>query len=297
MANETDIGQADGGLGFAVGAAIVQFNKVAVLPGLVNMVPCVKGSNKARIPVYTKLGIGDVATRSSGTEGQVSRKEIVTTAKDAEALRNHIDTLITDLAVHGNADALLVNAGAAIGNAVALEFDTQALQFVDEFGNTAGANTTGMSMQKLFAAVAKLEENSAPRPYACVLHPMNMWGDFGITNEIGSAGAVNESNGALNGGSVVGDTLRSSGFVANLGGVSIHTSPAVSKDDGAGTAQGGVFAKTAIGCGYIDFGGGNFIQIESQRNAPYAATELVANGYFGFIEAVDSHGCTLLNQM
>jgi hypothetical protein len=126
---------------------------------------------------------------------------------------------------------------------------------------------------------------------------MNMWGDYGITNELGSVAAVNESNGALTGGSEVGGTLASAGLVTNLGGVSMHTSPFVSKEDGAGTAQGGVFAKTAIGCGYIDFGGGNFIQIESQRNAPYAATELVANGYFGFIEAVDSHGCTLLNQM
>ena len=150
-------------------------------------------------------------------------------------------------------------------------------------------------MAKLFQAVAKLEENSAPRPYACVLHPLNMWGDFGITNEMGSA-AVNESNGALNGGNAVGAAISSAGWVSNLGGVNMHTSPSVSIDDGAGTAQGGVFAKTAIGCGYIDFGGGNFIQIEQSRNAPYAATELTANGYFGFIETVDLHGVTLLNE-
>tara|TARA_Y100001973_G_C5175650_1_gene321743 strand:+ start:148 stop:1041 length:894 start_codon:yes stop_codon:yes gene_type:complete len=295
MANETDIGQATGGLGLAIGGAIVQFNKVAVMPSLVNMVACVKGSNKARIPVYTKLAIADVATASSGAEGAVSRKEIVTTAKDAEALRNHIDTLITDLAVHGNADALLVNAGQAIGNAVALEFDTQALQLVDEFATTVGANTTGMSMSKLFQAVAKLEENSAPRPYSCVLHPLNMWGDFGITNEIATT-QTNESASALSGGSTVGSQVAAAGWVSNLGGVNMFTSPSVSIDDGAGTAQGGVFAKTAIGCGYIDFGNGNFIQIESSRNAPYAATELTANGYFGFIETVDLHGVTLLNE-
>ena len=30
---------------------------------------------------------------------------------------------------------------------------------------------------------------------------------------------------------------------------------------------------------YIDFGGGNFVQLETQRDADLAGTELVANGY------------------
>ena len=293
----TDTDVATGALGLAIGGSIVQFNKVAVMPSLLNMIPCPSGSVTARVPVYSKLGIANVEQAAAGAEGAENQELITTAPVDIEVRRNHIDVLITDLAAHGNSDALMVNAGQAIGNAVALEFDTQALQLVDEFGNTAGANTTGMSMQKLFAAVAKLEENSAPRPYACVLHPMNMWGDFGITNELGSVGAVNESNGALTGGSAVGGQLASAGFVANLGGISMHTSPSVSKEDGAGTAQGGVFAKTAIACAYIDFGGGGFVQIESQRNATLAGSELVANGYFNFAETVDTHGCTLLNQM
>ena len=153
-----------------------------------------------------------------------------------------------------------------------------------------------MSMAKLFTAVAKLEENSAPRPYACVLHPLNMWGDFGITNEMGAVAAVNESNGALQGGNAVGSALSSAGFVSNLGGVNMYTSPSTSIADGAGTSQGGVFAKTAIACAYIDFGGGNFVQLESQRDADLAGTELVANGYFAFGETVDLHGVTLLNE-
>ena len=123
-----------------------------------------------------------------------------------------------------------------------------------------------------------------------------MWGDFGITNEMGSVAAVNESNGALSGGNAVGSTLSSAGFISNLGGVSIFTSPSTSIADGAGTSQGGVFAKTAIACAYIDFGGGNFVQLETQRDADLAGTELVANGYFAFGETVDLHGVTLLNE-
>ena len=300
---ETDTDVATGGLGLAIGGAIVQFNKVAVCPQLVTMVPCPKGSVTARVPVYSKLGVSNVETANAGAEAAANQEVITTAPVDIEVQRNHIDVLISDLAAHGNNDALMVNAGQAIGNAVALEFDAQCLTGrVDEFATTVGANTTGMSMNKLFTAIAKLEENSAPRPYACVLHPLNMWGDFGLTGELNSfAGgtgevAVNETGGALAGGSTVGSALASVGFVSNLGGVNMYTSPSTSIADGAGTSQGGVFAKTAIACAYIDFGGGNFVQLETQRDADLAGTELVANGYFAFGETVDLHGVTLLNE-
>ena len=298
----TDTDVATGALGLAIGGSIVQFNKVAVMPALVNMVPCPPGAVTARIPVYTKLGISNVETASAGAEGAENQEVITTTPVDIEVLRNHIDVLITDLAAHGNSDALMVNAGQAIGNAVALEFDTQALQLVDEFATTVGANTTGMSMNNLFTAVGKLEENSAPRPYSCVLHPLNMWGAFGITSETQGFGvgtghvAQNDTGGALSGGNAVGSALAAAGWVSNLGGVNMYTSPSVSIDDGAGTAQGGVFAKTAIACAYIDFGGGGFVQLETERDASLAGTELVANGYFAFSETVDLHGVTLLNE-
>ena len=291
----TDTDVATGALGLAIGGAIVQFNKVAVMPALINMVPCPKGSVTARVPVYTKLGVSNVETASAGAEGAANQEVITTTPVDIEVLRNHIDVLITDLASHGNNDALMVNAGQAIGNAVALEFDAQCLTGrVDEFATTVGANTTGMSMNKLFTAVGKLEENSAPRPYACVLHPLNMWGDFGITQEMGTT--ANEGFAALQGGNAVGSQLSAAGWVSNLGGVNMYTSPSTSIADGAGTSQGGVFAKTAIACAYIDFGGGNFVQLETQRDADLAGTELVANGYFAFGETVDLHGVTLLNE-
>lgn len=291
MANETDVGQAAGALGYAIGGAIVQFNKAAVMPQTINMVACPSGSNTARIPIYTKLGISNVETASAGAEADSANREVVaSTAKDLVVLRNHIDTLITDLSVHGNADAFLVNAGQAIGNAVATQFDATACALIDDFATVAGADTTGMSMAVLFDAVANLEKNDAPRPYSCVLHPLSVWGSFGLTNELGNT-ATNESKGALQGGSAVGDEMRRNGSVATLGGVAIYSSPQVV--GASDYHRGGCFAKTALGCGYIDFGGGNFVQIESQRNAVYAATELVANAYFAIDECIDLHGVTI----
>ena len=291
----TDTDVATGALGLAIGGAIVQFNKVAVMPQTLNMVPCPPGAVTARIPVYSKLSISNVEQAAAGAEGAENQELITTNPIDIEVRRNHIDVLITDLAAHGNNDALMINAGQAIGNAVALEFDTQACTFLDDFATTVGANTTGMNMAKLFACVGTLEGNDAPRPYHAVLAPLSVWGDFGITNELGSVAALQESNGALSGGSTIGDQIRGPGVVTVLGGVAMLTTSAVASS-GAGTAQGGVFAKTAVGCGYIDFGGGGFVQIESQRNSTLAGTELTANGYFNFLETVDLHGVTLLNE-
>ena len=93
----TDTDVATGALGLAIGGAIVQFNKVAVMPALINMVPCPKGSVTARVPVYTKLGISNVETASAGAEGAANEEVITTTPVDIEVLRNHIDVMITDI--------------------------------------------------------------------------------------------------------------------------------------------------------------------------------------------------------
>ena len=294
MANETDVGQAEGGLGKTVAAAIVQYNKVSVMPQTLNMVACPKGSRVAQIPVYTKLVIGDVINDAAGAEmDTTTRKEIATSAITVTALRNHIFTTISDLVQHGSSDAVLINAGQAIGNAVAAEFDSLACTFIDDFATIVGADTTGMSLAKLFSAVANLEKNDAPRPYSCVLHPLSVWGDFGLTNELGNT-ANNESLGALQGGSAVGDDMRRNGQVSTFGGVSVYSSPQVI--GASDYHRGGCYAKTAIGCAYIDFGGGNFIQIETGRDVNLAGTDIAANGYFGFLEAVDLHGVTIKNE-
>ena len=177
-----------------------------------------------------------------------------------------------------------------MGNAVATQFDNTAATFIDDFATIVGADTTGMSMAVLFDAVAALEKNDAPRPYSCVLHPLSVWGSYGLTNEL-STTQTNESSTSLTGTSVVGDQIRTAGFISTLGGVNIYSSSQV-----VGSSdyhRGGCFAKTAIGCGYIDLGGGNFIQIESSRNAPYASTEITCNAYFGMDETVDLHGVTI----
>ena len=56
----TDTDVATGALGLAIGGAIVQFNKVAVMPQLLNMVACPPGAESAwlRGPTISRRGRG-----------------------------------------------------------------------------------------------------------------------------------------------------------------------------------------------------------------------------------------------
>ncbi len=292
----TDVGVAEG-YGVMAASSIVQFNKVAVLPPLITMVAAPKGSLTARIPVYSKVAHTDVtASTTDGAEETTGSAVSITVAqKDCTINRYNAYAQVTDLAAHSNADSLLVNAGRVLGNAVAAKFDNVICNLLDDLNGSTGAATTSFSTVTLFDAVGYLEQNDAPRPYAAVLHPLQVYGTYGLSSDLGSV-ATEESKGGLNVAGGVSEEFRSTGFAGTIGGVSIYTSPNVVGSSPAASHEGGIFAKTAIGCGFVDFGGGNFIQIETDRNAPAASTEVVANAYFEAIETVGTHGVGVTTQ-
>jgi len=174
MAN-TDVGVAAGGLGKTIAAAIVQFNKASVTPRTVSMASAVPGSNSVQFPVYAKLGVSDVTNEATGDEDtEVAATSITTTATTVEVLRNHINARITDLAAYGNNDALMVNAGQVLGNAVAAEFDANICALFDGFATSKGTDDS-LRFIDIMDALASLETNDAPRPYSAVLHPQQMY--------------------------------------------------------------------------------------------------------------------------
>ena len=289
MAN-TDVGIAAGGLGKTIAAAIVQFNKASVTPATISMAAAVKGSNTVQFPVYSKLATSAVTNEATGDEDtEVAATSITTAATNVEVLRNHINARVTDLAAYGNSDALMVNAGQVLGNAVAAEFDTNICALFDGFATSKGSDDS-LRFLDIMDAVASLETNDAPRPYSAVLHPQQMYGSFGLSNELALT-ATSSSVGAFahGGASSVGEQFYGAGFVTNLAGIAFYTSPQVADGD-TGRKNGAMYAKSALGAGYIDFGGGNFIQLATERNELGASTNLVANGYWAASELVDLHG-------
>ena len=185
ITNATDTNVATGGLGITIASAIVQFNKAAVGPPLISMSSAVSGSNQVTFPVYSKLTPSSAVTEEAeGTEGtEVDATAITTTAITIEVLRNHINAKVTDLAAHANGDALMVNAGRVLGNSIATKFDYDVCLLMDGFATEVGGAAVSTHLGLLFDAVASLEKNDAPRPYSAILHPLQVWGSFGLTNE------------------------------------------------------------------------------------------------------------------
>ena len=289
MAN-TDVGVAAGGLGKTIAAAIVQFNNAAVTPSTISMVAAAQGSNVVQFPIYSKLGVSDVTNEATGDEDtEVAATSITTAATSVEVLRNHINARVTDLASYGNSDALMVNAGQVLGNAVAAEFDANICALYDGFATSKGSDDS-LRFLDIMDALASLETNDAPRPYSAVLHPQQMYGSFGLSNELALT-ATNSSVGAFahGGASSVGDQFYNAGFVSSIAGIDFYTSPQVI-DGATGRKKGAIYSKTAVGAGYIDFGAGNFIELRTERNELGASTNLVANGYWAVSELVDLHG-------
>ena len=290
----TDVGVAAGGLGTAVAAATVQFNKAAVVPSLISMVAAPTGTNTVKFPVYTKhdpthadYGVDEQASGAEETIANLT--SIETTAVSCEVLRRAIRAEISDLSAHGNDDALLVNAAAQLGNDVARKFDVELLDLMDNFSNAVG-HDNALTFAVFMDAIATLEANDAPRPYNCVLHPQQVYGSYGLSGEFGNIAALNGSNGAFTGmAGTAEQQFMGNGLVTSLAGVGIYTTTAV-LDGATGRKEGGMFSKGAIGCGYIDFGGGSFIQMASEREEAYAKTTLVANAYYAGAELVDGWG-------
>ena len=289
MAN-TDVGIAAGGLGKTIAAAIVQFNKAAVTPMTVTMAAAATGSNTVQFPVYTKLGVSDVTNEATGDEDtEVAATSITTAATNVEILRNHINARVTDLAAFGNADALMVNAGQVLGNAVAAEFDANICALFDGFATSKGTDDS-LRFIDIMDAVASLETNDASRPYSAVLHPQQMYGSFGLSNELALTATASSVGAFAHGGAAsIGEQFYGAGHVTSLAGIDFFTSPQVI-DGSTGRKKGAIYSKSAIGAGYMDFGGGNFIELRTERNELGASTNLVANGYWAVSELVDLHG-------
>ena len=289
MAN-TDVGIAAGGLGKTIAAAIVQFNKAAVTPATISMAAAVRGSNTVQFPVYAKLAVSAVENEATGDEDtEVAATSITTAATNVEVLRNHINARVTDLAAYGNSDALMINAGQVLGNAVAAEFDANICALYDGFATSKGTDDS-LRFIDIMDAVASLETNDAARPYSAVLHPQQMYGSFGLSNELALTATSSSVGAFAHGGAIsVGEQFYNAGFVTSIAGISFFTSPQVI-DGATGRKKGAIYSKTALGAGFIDFGGGNFIQLATERNELGASTNLVANGYWAASELVDLHG-------
>ncbi len=142
--------------------------------------------------------------------------------------------------------------------------------------SAVGANNAALTVDNLFDALSLLKQNSAIGQPNAVLDPRQIWGTFGVHNDLVTA--------AQFAGAGVQDEGARTGFVSQIAGINMHSSSefTVTDNDGgsSGTAssvKGGVFVPGALGMGYA----GEMLRVEMYREGNYLRDNIIGSGFWG----------------
>ena len=293
MANETDTGEAAGGLGRTVGDAVIAFNRANVMLPLVTAKQAVRGSTHVQFSDYTKIASSAAAATADGVDGSTVTA-IASTARTATISEHVIRADVSDLAVMGNADDLTGNVGAILGNAVASKLDADLTALGTGFSQTQSAAGTALALSHTFGSMRLLRAAGAPFPYNLVLSPRQVWGAKGLLGLLHDA-AVTGSNAKPM--SILGQKGEDAmgGWVGSIAGFNVYWSDQINEDVGSGgDAAGFAMSKGAIGCA---IGVDGLFRIETERNASFRTTEYVGVGFWGKIEIKDLFGVYILTDV
>jgi hypothetical protein len=235
-------------------------------------------------PVYNrgthKLTSADGGAVTDGTALTLkefgSEKKTATLAPYGIASPVYVDSILS------NRDDPSGPVGQFLGNAMGSYIDKTIAALFDDFnsGNDVGTSTVAITVDNLFAAVANLDNNYAPAPWRAVLHPLQLTGTYGLSNDLVTS---NQFGGSPQ---LQEDMLRN-GFVQTIAGLPIYKSRELASDS---TTEhwGCAFSEQAIG--FASAGPESVIWITSEDEARYQRVSYVANAFFGVVEIDDYWG-------
>tara|TARA_B100001094_G_scaffold36227_1_gene30360 strand:+ start:5229 stop:6116 length:888 start_codon:yes stop_codon:yes gene_type:complete len=289
-----DSGDFSGGLLEVIESeAVIKFSEANVTMPLVT----VKGEPKADQITFIAYNAGSDKITSADVAATAEGTVTPSTALDTEKKTCTLDMYsvmapMYDEARLSNADDIAANTGALIGNALSAKADALLNLLFDGFSNAVGANNAALSVDNLFDALSLLKQNSAIGQPNAVLDPRQIWGTFGVHNDLVTA--------AQFAGAGVQDEGARTGFVSQIAGIGMHSSSefTVTDNDGgsSGTAssvKGGVFVPGALGMGYA----GEMLRVEMYREGNYLRDNIIGSGFWGVTEIIDGWGVEVLSQV
>ena len=221
--------------------ALIKFSEANVTVPLVTL----KGEPKADQITFIAYNSGsnvltsaDVAATAEGTV--TPSTQLDTEKKTATLDMYSVMVPMYDEAQLSNADNIASNVGELIGNALASKADALLNALFDGFSNAVGSSSSALSVDNLFDALSNLKQNSAMGQPHAVLDPRQIWGTYGVHNDLVTATQF--------AGAGVQDEGARSGFVSRIAGIDIHSSPEFTEASNA--VKGGVFVSGALGMGY-----------------------------------------------
>ena len=257
--------------------AVIKFSEANVTMPLVTL----KGEPKADQITFIAYNAGSDAITSGDVAATAEGTVTPSTALDTEKKTATLDMYsvmapMYDEARLSNADDIAANTGALIGNALSAKADALLNALFDGFSNTAGANDAALSVDNLFSALSSLKQNSAIGQPSAVLDPRQIWGTYGVHNDLVTA--------AQFAGAGVQDEGARTGFVSQIAGINMHSSPEFTVASNA--VKGGVFVPGALGMGYA----GEMLRVEIYREGNYLRDNIIGSGFWGVTEIIDGWG-------
>lgn len=257
--------------------ALIKFSEANVTMPLVTL----KGEPKADQITFIAYNSGsntltsaDVAATAEGTV--TPSTQLDTEKKTATLDMYSVMVPMYDEAQLSNADNIASNVGELIGNALASKADALLNALFDGFSNAVGASDSALSVDNLFEALSSLKQNSAMGQPHAVLDPRQIWGTYGVHNDL-----VTQAQFA---GAGVQDEGARSGFVSRIAGIDIHSSPEFTVSSNA--VKGGVFVSGALGMGYA----GDMMRVEVYREGSFLRDNIIGSGFWGVTEIIDGYG-------
>lgn len=280
-----DSGNFSGGLLEVIESeALIKFSEANVTVPLVTL----KGEPKADQITFIAYNSGsnvltsaDVAATAEGTV--TPSTQLDTEKKTATLDMYSVMVPMYDEAQLSNADNIASNVGELIGNALASKADALLNALFDGFSNAVGSSSAALSVDNLFDALSNLKQNSAMGQPHAVLDPRQIWGTYGVHNDL-----VTQAQFA---GAGIQDEGARSGFVSRIAGIDIHSSPEFTEASNA--VKGGVFVSGALGMGYA----GDMMRVEVYREGSYLRDNIIGSGFWGVTEIIDGYGVEVHTQV
>ena len=269
--------------------AILKFSEASVSVPLVKQ----KSEPKADQITFVAYNAGTNQVTSEDVDATDEGTVTPSTALDSEKKTITLDMYSVMLPIYdearlSNADDVYANAGALAGNAMAGKLDNLVNANMANFSNVVGGATETIDVDDLFQCLAHLKQNSAPGQPNAVLEPRQIWGTYGIHNDL-----ITQAQFA---GSGVQDEGARNGFVSRIAGIAIHSSPEFTPIVSTGTVssvKGGVFVEDAIGFGYA----GEMMRVEEYREGSYLRSNIVVSSFCGSTEIIDGYGVLMQSQI
>ena len=269
--------------------AILKFSEASVSVPLVKQ----KSEPKADQITFVAYNAGSAKVTSADVANTAEGTVTPSTELDSEKKTITLDMYSVMLPIYdearlSNADDVYANAGALAGNAMASKLDALVNANYANFSNTVGGATDTIDVDDLFQCLAHLKQNSAPGQPNAVLEPRQIWGTYGIHNDL-----ITQAQFA---GSGVQDEGARSGFVSRIAGIGIHSSPEFTPIVSSGTVssvKGGVFVEDAIGFGYA----GEMMRVEEYREGSFLRSNIVVSSFCGSTEIIDGYGVLMESQI